>query len=140
MNSQQTRQLQAIQTRLEAEYPELEALYLFGSWGSEHQRDDSDLDIALLLPANANSSKTLDWYCLASELAELADTPKVDLIDLRKTNTILQMEIIDSGQRICASPSADHFELLTLSKYQKLTEERRDIVSDGINSGHFHHG
>jgi len=140
MNDQQARQLQAIQARLASEYPELEAIYLFGSWAGEHQRDDSDLDIAILLPPNAGNKKTLDWYCLASELAELAGTEKADLIDLRKANTILQMEILDSGQRHYAADAADAFELLTLAKYQKLTEERRDIVNDGINSGHFYHG
>ena len=31
-------------------YPEVQAIYLFGSYGAENEWPDSDVDIALLLP------------------------------------------------------------------------------------------
>ena len=34
-------------------YPTVQAIYLFGSWGTVYQRLDSDMDVALLLPFEA---------------------------------------------------------------------------------------
>lgn len=31
-------------------WSETQAIYLFGSWGTEYERPESDLDIAILLP------------------------------------------------------------------------------------------
>jgi predicted nucleotidyltransferase len=40
-------------------YPDVEAIYLFGSYGTEDERPDSDVDIALLLPYDrAKETKT----------------------------------------------------------------------------------
>jgi PHD/YefM family antitoxin component YafN of YafNO toxin-antitoxin module len=34
--------------------------------------------------------------------------------------------------------AADEFEMLTLSYYQKLNEERREILAEGLRSGRFY--
>lgn len=54
----------------------------------------------------------------------------IDLINLRQVSTVLQKEVISAEQRIyCADDNAaDEFEMLTISYYQKLNEERADIL------------
>ena len=61
----------------------------------------------------------------------LADALKkdVDLVNLRQVSTVFQKEIIYGKLIYCANRYAvDEFEMLALSYYQKLNEERREIV------------
>lgn len=121
-------------------YPEVQAIYLFGSYGTEHQRPDSDVDIALLLPPE-RAKKV--GHLLLSELdlaLQQALHRDIDLINLRLAPTVLRKEILEADRRLfCADTyAADEFEMLTLSFYQKLNEERADIITEGLRSG-FHH-
>lgn len=118
-------------------FPEVQAVYLFGSFGTKDERTRSDVDLAILLPPvhGGWSGHMLDL------IGELADQfgRSVDLVNLRETNTVFQKEIIMSDQRIhCADQfAADEFEMMVVSKYQKLNEERRDIIADGLAAGRF---
>lgn len=111
-------------------YPNAEAIYLFGSYGTEFERPDSDLDIALLLPWDAELKQnslalTPCWSALTKLLSR-----KIDLINLRGTNTVFQNEIINTG-RVIYEADEDlrlAFEMLVLSMYQKLSEERKEIL------------
>jgi len=55
-------------------------------------------------------------------------------------NTIFQKEIIEADERIyCADEyRADEFEMLTISKYQRLNEERRGIIGSVLAGGNFY--
>ncbi len=113
-------------------FPNTQAIYLFGSYAAGEHRADSDLDIAVLLPHNeAKQSKDLSFSDLKFRLSDIAKAD-VDLINLRLVSTVFQNEIIHTGKRIyCADETAtDEFEALTLSFYQKLNEERADILRD----------
>ena len=43
-----------------AAHPDTQAIYLYGTWGTEYQRPDSDLDIAVLLPNTAE--RRIDFW------------------------------------------------------------------------------
>ncbi len=60
----------------------------------------------------------------------------VDLINLRQVSTVLQKEIIAEDRRIyCAdSYAADEFEMFTISYYQKLNDERADVLESFFKS------
>lgn len=129
-----------IVTLVLAAYPHTQAIYLFGSWETEHERAESDVDIALLLPpdeAKRAGSLTLSELHLALEELLQKD---VDLINLRQVSTVFQTEIILSGRRIhCADAyAADEFEMLVISYYQKLNEERAEVLAEGLKSGRFY--
>ena len=124
-----------------AAYPDTQAIYLYGSWGTECQRPDSDLDIAVLLsPATARALDRLTWCRLSTEVAAAAKVEYADLIEARTVSVILCKEIIAADRRIyCANQyAADEFEMLTLSFYQKLNDERREIVESGLRDGRFY--
>ncbi|MFH0924893.1 MAG: nucleotidyltransferase domain-containing protein [bacterium] len=113
-------------------YPDIQAIYIFGSYGTEYETTESDVDIALLLPPHIY--KTLKKVPISDCRYELEDVLErtVDLINLRLVSTVFQNEIIASGKKIyCADTSAiDDFEALTLSYYQKLNEEIKFILQD----------
>lgn len=113
-------------------HPRVQAIYLFGTYGTSAQGPDSDLDIALLLePAEAKRHKSLAFGGCRDAL-EAVTGRSVDLINLRETNTVFQNEIITEGVRIASpdEPAADAFEMKVMSAYQKLNEERSGILDD----------
>ncbi len=122
-------------------HPNTQAIYLYGTWGTEDQRRGSDLDIAVLLPpATARTVDHSAWLRLSVEVAQAAKVEYADLINLRTASVILRKEIISANRRIyCADEyAADEFEMLTLSYYQKLNEERREIVESALSTGRFY--
>lgn len=121
-------------------YPNTQAIYLFGSWGTEDEWPSSDVDIALLLPPeDARRIGSLAMSDLRFALQELLKKD-VDLINLRLVSTVFQKEIILAERRIfCAERyAADEFEMLVLSFYQKLNQERAGIMAEGLRSGRFY--
>ena len=118
-------------------YPETQAMYLFGSYGTEDQRMESDADIALLLPPEASEKAGLLAMSALCSALEFLLKRDVDLINLRQVSTVLRKEVVASDRRIYTGDeyAADEFEMLTLSLYQKLNEERAGIVEDAMAGG-----
>lgn len=123
-----------------AAHPDTQAIYLFGSWGTEDEWPTSDLDMAVLLPPE--QAKAVDfwaWMDLAMRLEAIIHK-KVDLLNVRQVSTVFQKEVIMADRRIYTGNeyAADEFEMLTLSFYQKLNQERAEILADGLYSGRFY--
>ena len=119
-------------TNLLKYFPEIEALYIFGSFATDDIWPNSDVDIAILLPEEtAEKAGSLMMSPLRFELESLYKR-EVDLINLRLVSTVFQKEIIAADKRIyCADEyAADEFEMLTISYYQKLNEERKEILEE----------
>lgn len=104
------------------------AIYRFGSWGTENQRKDSDIDIAIL-PQEA-MNQVHRWE-LAQKLASLAGRD-VDLVDLLRASTVLRMQIIAHGELWYSTGLSEvvQFENTVFSSYARLNEERHDILAD----------
>ncbi len=119
-------------------HPNTQAIYLYGTWGTEYQRPDSDLDLAVLLPhGEAKAVNFWQWLSLASDVARTGHVERADLINLRCVDTSFQAEILSTGRLIhCANENARlRFEALVLSMHQKLNEERAEIRKEIIRSG-----
>ena len=118
-------------------YPDVEAIYLFGSYLTPDQQQDSDADVALLFsPEKAKLLKNSDMSeCRAALENVLKRT--VDLINLGTVNTDFQNEVIQHGRIIYRRNeySVDEFEMRVLSSYQKLNEERAGILEDILETG-----
>ena len=82
--------------------------------------------------ASGGSASTLQQSAVLSEFDALADAlgKPVDLLNVREVSTVFQKEIVHSGRRLyCTDENAvAEFEMLTLSHYQKLNEERKAIL------------
>ncbi|MFH1738545.1 MAG: nucleotidyltransferase domain-containing protein [bacterium] len=117
-------------------FPAVQGIYLFGSCATGNEWPQSDVDIALLLPHE--QSKT-EKNLLLSECRfdlEKALHKQVDLLNARQVSTVFQKEII-AGKciHVADRDAVEEFEMLTLSKYQKLNEERREILEDFQKTG-----
>ena len=119
-----------------AHYPAAQGVYLFGSYGTADERPDSDVDVALLLPPDeAERAGSLALSDLHIELAT-ALSRDVDLLNARLVSTVFQKAIIFGELLYCADRYAvDEFEMLTLSYYQKLNEERAEILAEFRRTG-----
>jgi predicted nucleotidyltransferase len=113
-------------------YPDAQAIYLFGSYLTPDELVDSDADIAILF--SHNESKLRGSLVMSKCRIELESNLKrtVDLINLRQVNTVFQNEIIQQGRLIYKLNDyvIDEFEMLVMSSYQKLNEERSGILAD----------
>lgn len=128
-----------IQTVL-AHYPNVQGIYLFGSCMTEDEWPDSDVDLALLLPpVEAKQERHLAGSDCALELARTLGK-EVDLLNARRVSTVFQKEIVTKGRLLyCANRYAvDEFEMLTLSYYQKLNEERGELIDAALAAGRFY--
>ena len=117
-------------------YPEVEGIYLFGSHIENTTTPDSDMDIVLLLPHDrAKQEKNLVLSSCRFDLEE-ALHQKVDLLNARQVSTVFQKEIISGELIYCANQYAvDEFEMLTLSYYQRLNQERAGLIDDFLKTG-----
>jgi len=108
--------------------PGCRAIYRFGSWGTDAQRYDSDIDIAVL-PLQA-LDPVFRWE-VAQTLASLAGHD-VDLVDLLRAPTVLRMQVVAHGELLYALDADEiaQFEDTVFSSYARLNEERREILAD----------
>ena len=106
-------------------YGQVQAVYLFGTWGTAHEWPQSEVDIAVLFaPLQAKQVGSMALSPARFELETLLSRD-VDLVNLRQTNTVIQKEIVTTGRRIFCPDElgADEFEMVVLSLYQKLQQE-----------------
>lgn len=111
-------------------YPSAQAIYLFGTYATPDERPESDADIAVLLPhPEARRNPNLMLTPCHDALAEALEK-SVDLVNSRTVSTVFQKEILQSGRLIFSGDenAVAEFEMLTLSFYQKLNEERKAIL------------
>lgn len=134
INSESARDL--IIAIVQEHLPNVQGIYLFGSYGTADEWLDSDVDIALLLPPDeAREVGQLIASDLQHKLAKALGR-EVDLLNARLVSTVFQKEIIYGQLIYCGDRYAvDEFEMLTLSYYQKLNEERAEILAEFRKTG-----
>ncbi len=127
----------AITNTILAFYPNIEAIYLFGTYQTEDEWPESDVDIALLFPPGP--AKLIRDLPFGDCCIVLTDVLKkdIDLVNLRIVHTVLQHEIIQTGRIIYMKDeyTIDLFEMIVMSLYQKLNEERAGILKEIYQSG-----
>lgn len=103
------------------------AVYRFGSWGTDAQRPDSDIDLAILATAPLDP---VELWELAQKLAVPAGRD-VDLVDLLQAGTVMRMQVISGGTRLFQSDfrAVEEFEDRVFSAYVRFNEERKDILN-----------
>jgi predicted nucleotidyltransferase len=121
-----------IRETVQRHYPDVQAVYLYGSHGTPNQWPQSDVDAALLLPyPQGKTEPPLALSPCRAALEEALGRP-ADLVNLRTANTVFQNEVVTTGRRIVVQDAgAMHaFEGLALSFLLKLNEERREILEE----------
>jgi hypothetical protein len=90
----------------------------------------------LLPPLQAKREKNLPLSQCRYDLEEALHR-EVDLVNARLVSTVLQKEIIGNGRAIYVADAyaVDEFEMLVISYYQKLNEERQEILESFYRTG-----
>lgn len=118
--------------------PEAKAVYLFGSRAAGSAVRSSDVDLAVL------ASKPVDSGRLARAREALAERLRcdVDLIDLTRSSTVMQAQVIATSRLLRdADPLfREQFEMCAYSAYARLNEERRGILDRIEREGRIHGG
>ncbi|GGX58350.1 type VII toxin-antitoxin system MntA family adenylyltransferase antitoxin [Saccharospirillum salsuginis] len=120
---------------LSRQFPNLLAVYAFGSRITGQARPDSDWDLAILVAGYADPWQLFET---AGVLSEQAHCP-VDLLDLRAATTVMQYQIITTAERWWALDSqADTFEAMVLSEMTELNTARAGLLRDIQQTGSVH--
>src|SRR5687767_7443845 len=85
-----------IVSALQAQLPDLLAVYAFGSQVQGTAGPESDLDLAVLV---AGTVEPVRLWELAQQLASQLNY-EVDLVDLRQASTVLQYQVITTGEKL----------------------------------------
>lgn len=105
---------------------ELVALYVFGSVASGDARPGSDVDLALL----GREPLTGEQRFELRQALEEALARDVDLVDMRRAPTVLQLQVVTKGRLLAERDRTERviFEDFVFSSYARLNEERREIL------------
>jgi predicted nucleotidyltransferase len=125
--------LTAARDTLLAVLPDVWAIYVYGSFARGDEWPNSDVDLAVLLPADRQIE---DLLGLMSEVS-LRTQRDVDLVDLRKVGDVLRREVFEDGRTLFISqPDAVlAWEASAMSRYARHREETRDILEDFRRTG-----
>ena len=129
--------MQALRTQivnhLHEAVPSLQAIYLFGSIVTEHFTEQSDIDIAILRREPIDA--VFRWELL--QQIAIALNREVDLIDLTNATTVMQFQVVSTGERIfTANPSEmEWWELKVYQLYLTLNDDRKPILDAIRESG-----
>ncbi len=117
--------------KLKKEIPDLQGIYLFGSYVDNSMMRESDIDIAFL--TSAILTKVEKWR-IQESLACVLDR-NIDLVDINEASVILRTEIVEKGKRIYTANvlACESFEVISYSLYSDLNENRIDILNDYRN-------
>ena len=110
------------------EISELIAVVLFGSFGSEYETQQSDLDLALL---SKNKLDPVFLWNLSQEIARILKKD-VDLIDLSKASTVFRFQVLSSGYVVYCSNEQEYaqFDTTAFTMYFDFQETRKGILED----------
>lgn len=102
-------------------------IYVFGSYGTDTQHPESDLDIAFL---STVPSEPYQVFQIANNLSSELGID-VDLIDLSRASSVFRKEVIRTGEpiHIDNETAMRKFEMRSLSDYARLNEERHEILA-----------
>ena len=124
--------LDVLTTRL----PTLIAVYRYGTFGTIHERNDSDIDLGLQA---GHKLDPVTLFELAAELGTLAGR-EVDLVDMVACSTVMRAQIVATGEVIFCRDTylCDSFAATAFSRYAHLNEARRGILEDVQARGSIH--
>jgi predicted nucleotidyltransferase len=105
-------------------------VYLFGSYADGTATASSDVDIAILTDLEVKFSGR-ELFDLSVKLGRKLGK-EVDLVHLNKMYTDFRFVIVSTGKQIFCKDIffGDTFDMLAYSQFQKLEDERREIVED----------
>ena len=123
--------------------PEIDALYLFGSYAEGSANALSDIDLGVLLDAGVSPDRYFDLKRrYLAEFADILKTDRVDVVVLNDAPAHLALEVV-SPRNILYERNPAHrvaFEIQTVNKFfdfRPFLEVRRAYVKQQLARGDF---
>ncbi len=115
-----------------SEKKEILTVYLFGSYGTELENEQSDLDLGILFSAPLS---LMEEMALAAEIEEIMEC-EVDLVSLNKVNILLKYKTIKTGSKIYESTPLSTAEFIesVLREYFDFGVKLKMLKADFHNS------
>ncbi|CDF59150.1 type VII toxin-antitoxin system MntA family adenylyltransferase antitoxin [Thermobrachium celere] len=76
---------------------EIEAVFIIGSYGTEFQMEDSDIDFAILFNREVDILTELE---IEANISDILKFDNIDLVNLKKAPITLQKKTINEGREI----------------------------------------
>ncbi|MDR4485713.1 MAG: nucleotidyltransferase domain-containing protein, partial [Nitrospirales bacterium] len=113
---------------LKQNVPGLLVVYRFGSEAQGTARPGSDIDLAVLAQYPLVPNTLVE---LQQGLAVILHRD-VDLIDLRAISTVMQMQVLSTGECLFSGDdrARELYEMVVYASYARLNEERAGILDD----------
>ena len=130
--------LESTVTYLKQTVPGLLVVYRFGSEAQGTARPGSDIDLAVLAQNRLAPNTLVE---LQQGLATILHRD-VDLIDLRAISTVMQMQVLSTGDCLFSGEhrAREWFEMVVYASYARLNEERSGILDDVRTRGSVYAG
>lgn len=106
----------------------VQAVYLYGSFGTAYFNRESDIDVGILFAEGMGSREWTLFYL------DVASSSKYDLdcVNLLNANTVMQARVVSTGRKVYGNPGhgaeIGRFEDIVYMKYILLNEDRKPIV------------
>jgi predicted nucleotidyltransferase len=109
-------------------FPDIEALYVFGSIARGEATAESDLDLAVLM---ATPIEPLVRFDMQRDLSARLGRD-VDLVDLHNANSVLRSEVVNGGVSLFQRDPMRtlEFEARVLGEYADLLDATRELRGD----------
>jgi predicted nucleotidyltransferase len=130
--------LESAVTYIKRTVPALLVVYRFGSEAQGTARPGSDIDLAVLAQNRPAPNMLVK---LQQDLAMILHR-EVDLIDLRAVSTVMQMQVLSTGECLFSGDdrARELFEMVVYASYARLNEERSGILEDVRTRGSVYAG
>lgn len=114
-------------------FPNVWAVYVYGSFARGDESSTSDIDLAVLLPAE---ERIVDPLGVISTVSACTHR-EVDLADLRKVSDVLRREVLAEGRTLYVSrpDMVLEWEGTAITRYQRYREEVRDLLENFQKTG-----
>lgn len=106
----------------------LRLLILYGSYASGHATEKSDIDLAFLADDDIDTFSL--WHEISQELASLMQVESVDLIDMKKIDTVFRFVIVSTGEVIFQDGNFEEYLDLAFTQYLQLNDDRQEIIKN----------
>ena len=94
-----------------SQQPDILAVWIVGSYGTEYQREDSDIDFAILFDKDIDDLEEMKFAC---DITEILNIENIDTINLRKAPITLQFKAIKDGRNLY---EADYIKICDYIEY-----------------------
>lgn len=77
--------------------PDILGVWIVGSYGTEYQREDSDIDFAILFDKDIDDMEEMKFAC---DITDILKVENIDTINLKKAPITLQFKTIKEGRNL----------------------------------------